>query len=186
MNLPNKLSTLRIILVPIMAVIYILPLPNAPIWSVAIFIIAALTDFLDGYIARKYNMVTNLGKLLDPIADKMLICFALFLVVESNILPIGIGSFAGAIIICRELLISVVRQIAAGKGTIIMANKFGKFKTLFQDISLPMLMLMKMKDETQFWSIFSICAYVLFGIAVLLTIISCIVYLVQNRSVFKD
>ncbi|MEG1710172.1 MAG: CDP-diacylglycerol--glycerol-3-phosphate 3-phosphatidyltransferase, partial [Clostridia bacterium] len=181
MNLPNKLSVLRIVLVPIMAIVYVLPLPYVEIWAIAIFAIAAFTDFLDGYIARKYNMVTNLGKLLDPIADKLLITFALFIIVEQNILPIGIGCFCGALIIGRELLISMIRQIAASKGTIIQANKYGKIKTIFQDISLPMLMLLGMQGlKGTFWNIFSYISYGMFAIAVLLTIISCLVYMVQN------
>lgn len=187
MNLPNKLSVLRIVLVPIMAIVYVLPLPYVEIWAIAIFAIAAFTDFLDGYIARKYNMVTNLGKLLDPIADKLLITFALFIIVEQNILPIGIGCFCGALIIGRELLISMIRQIAASKGTIIQANKYGKIKTIFQDISLPMLMLLGMQGlKGTFWNIFSYISYGMFAIAVLLTIISCLVYMVQNKKVFND
>lgn len=186
MNLPNKFSLLRIIMVPVMAAVYLIPVWYAPIISVALFTLAAFTDFLDGHIARKYDMVTDLGKLLDPIADKMLICFALFLVVEKNILPIGVGSFCGAIIICRELLISVVRQIAAGKGVIIQANKYGKFKTIFQDISLPVLMLLAIPMEGALKTVMSWTGYVLFGAAVLLTIISCVVYLVQNKGVFVD
>lgn len=186
MNLPNKLSVLRIIMVPIMTAVYFLPLEYAPIISVALFALAAFTDFLDGYIARKYDMVTDLGKLLDPIADKMLICFSLFLVVERNILPVGIGSCCAAVIICRELLISVVRQIAAGKGIIIQANKYGKYKTVFQDIALPVLMLLAMPMEEPLRSILTYGGYALFGIAVILTVISCVVYLVQNKSVFIE
>ena len=184
MNLPNKLSVLRIILVPVMAAVYILDWNYAPIVAVGIFALAAFTDFLDGYIARKYNMVTDLGKLLDPIADKMLICFALFLVVEANILPVGVGSIAAAIIISRELLISVVRQIAASKGVIIQANKYGKFKTICQDIALPVLMLLKTEMSETLTVVFSWAGYILFGAAVVLTILSCVVYLVQNKKVF--
>ncbi len=169
-----------------MAVVYLLPLWYAPIISVVLFALAAFTDFLDGHIARKYNMVTDLGKLLDPIADKMLVCFALFLIVEKNVLPVGVGSFCGAIIICRELLISVVRQIAAGKGVIIQANKYGKFKTIFQDIALPVLMLSVIPMEEPLKSVFLWTGYVLFGIAVILTVLSCVVYLVQNKKVFTD
>lgn len=141
MNLPNKLSLFRIIAVPVMTLIYYLPVYMAPLWSVIIFIVAAFTDFLDGYIARKYNMVTDLGKLLDPIADKMLVVFALFIVVENESLPVGWGGAACAVIVAREMLISIVRQIAASKGVIIQANIFGKLKTFLQDIALPLLML---------------------------------------------
>ena len=145
MNLPNKLSCLRIILVPVMALVFLLDFAYAPLIAVVIFALAAFTDFLDGKIARKYNMVTDLGKLLDPIADKLLVLFALFLVVESNLIPVGFGAFCGGIIIGRELLISAVRQIAASKGVIIQANIYGKIKTFVQDIALPLTMLLKME-----------------------------------------
>lgn len=186
MNLPNKLSVARIIAVPLMLVAYYLPLPLAPLWSVGIFVIAAFTDFLDGHIARKYNMVTDLGKLLDPIADKMLVIFALFIVIENDVLLDGIGAAACGIIVAREILIGIVRQIAASKGKIIQANGFGKIKTIFQDISLPLLMVIPIVTTTVWGNVFRIVSYVLFGIAVFFTILSLIIYLVQNRSVFSE
>ncbi len=190
MNLPNKLSLLRIILVPVMAIVFLLDFAYAPLIAVGIFIIAALTDFFDGRIARKYNMVTDLGKLLDPIADKLLILFALFLVVDAGLIPFGYGAFCGGIIIGRELLISGVRQIAAGKGLIIQANIYGKIKTFVQDIALPLTMLLKMQDiiingiSQTFFDVYQIVCWSLLSIATLLTIISGIIYLVQNKSVF--
>lgn len=192
MNLPNKLSCLRIILVPVMAIVFLLDFAYAPLIAVVIFALAAFTDFLDGHIARKYNMVTDLGKLLDPIADKLLILFALFLVVEANLIPIGFGAFCGGIIIGRELLISAVRQIAASKGVIIQANIYGKIKTFVQDIALPMTMLMKMREllisafSQTFFDVYQIICWSLLGVATLLTIISGVVYLVQNKKVFTQ
>ncbi len=191
MNLPNKLSLLRIILVPVMAVLYVVEIPLAPLWAVIVFILAACTDFLDGYIARKYHLVTDLGKLLDPIADKLLVAMALLLVAESNILPIGVGSIAAGIIIGREFLISAIRQIAAGKGIIIQANVYGKIKTICQDIALPLLMLLKMKEDlialsSVLYDVLRYAAYVTFGVAVFMTILSCVIYLIQNKSVFRQ
>ena len=192
MNLPNKLSCLRIILVPVMALVFLLNWEYAPLVSVVIFALAAFTDFLDGKIARKYNMVTDLGKLLDPIADKLLVLFALFLVVESNLIPVGFGAFCGGIIIGRELLISAVRQIAASKGVIIQANIYGKIKTFVQDIALPLTMLLKMEStivsvfSQTFFDVYQIVCWVLVGIATLLTLISGVVYLVQNKKVFSE
>ena len=192
MNLPNKLSCLRIILVPVMAVVFLLDFAYAPLVAVAIFAMAAFTDFLDGKIARKYNMVTDLGKLLDPIADKLLVLFALFLVVEANLIPVGFGAFCGGSIIGRELLISAVRQIAASKGVIIQANIYGKIKTFVQDIALPMLMLCKMQTtivelfSQSFFDVYQIVCWVMVGIATLLTLISGVVYLVQNKHVFAE
>ena len=192
MNLPNKLSCLRIILVPVMAVVFLLNFAYAPLVAVVIFALAAFTDFLDGKIARKYNMVTDLGKLLDPIADKLLVLFALFLVVEANLIPVGFGAFCGGIIIGRELLISAVRQIAASKGVIIQANIYGKIKTFVQDIALPLTMLLKMEVtivelfSQNFFNVYQIACWVLVGIATLLTLISGVVYLVQNKKVFNE
>jgi len=192
MNLPNKLSCLRIILVPVMAIVFLLDFAFAPLVAVAVFAMAAFTDFLDGKIARKYNMVTDLGKLLDPIADKLLVLFALFLVVEAHLIPVGFGAFCGGIIIGRELLISAVRQIAASKGVIIQANIYGKIKTFVQDIALPMLMLCKMESvivsafsQTAF-DVYQIVCWVMVAIATLLTLISGVVYLVQNKHVFSE
>lgn len=192
MNLPNKLSCLRIILVPVMALVFLLDFAYAPLIAVVIFALAAFTDFLDGKIARKYNMVTDLGKLLDPIADKLLVLFALFLVVEANLIPVGFGAFCGGIIIGRELLISAVRQIAASKGVIIQANIYGKIKTFVQDIALPLTMLLKMEVtivelfSQNFFNVYQIACWVLVGIATLLTLISGVVYLVQNKKVFSE
>lgn len=192
MNLPNKLSCLRIILVPVMAVVFLLNFAYAPLVAVVVFALAAFTDFLDGKIARKYNMVTDLGKLLDPIADKLLVLFALFLVVEANLIPVGFGAFCGGIIIGRELLISAVRQIAASKGVIIQANIYGKIKTFVQDIALPMLMLCKMEStiveifSQSFFNVYQIASWSLVAVATLLTLISGVVYLVQNKHVFSE
>ncbi|MBR2302725.1 MAG: CDP-diacylglycerol--glycerol-3-phosphate 3-phosphatidyltransferase [Clostridia bacterium] len=192
MNLPNKLSCLRIILVPVMALVFLFDFAYAPLFAVVIFALAAFTDFLDGKIARKYNMVTDLGKLLDPIADKLLVLFALFLVVEANLIPVGFGAFCGGIIIGRELLISAVRQIAASKGVIIQANIYGKIKTFVQDIALPLTMLLKMETtivelfSQNFFNVYQIACWVLIGVATLLTLISGVVYLVQNKQVFSE
>ena len=192
MNLPNKLSCLRIILVPVMALVFLLDFAYAPLIAVVIFALAAFTDFLDGKIARKYNMVTDLGKLHDPIADKLLVLFALFLVVEANLIPVGFGAFCGGIIIGRELLISAVWQIDASKGVIIQANIYGKIKTLVQDIALPLTMLLKMEVtivelfSQNFFNVYQIACWVLVGIATLLTLISGVVYLVQNKKVFNE
>lgn len=192
MNLPNKLSLLRIILVPVFAAVYLLDFTYAPLVSVIIFIIAALTDFLDGYIAHKYNMVTDLGKLLDPIADKLLVGTALFLISYSQPLtPSWICAIFGAVIIGRELLISVVRQVAASKGIIIQANIYGKIKTFTQTVALPIVLLLDMKEtiisvSQVMYDIMYISGYIILSLAVLFTIISGIVYLIQNKAVFKE
>ena len=215
MNLPNSLSLARICIVPLFVVVYLLPYYWGAYVAVGLFVLATATDFLDGYIARKKNLVTDLGKLLDPIADKILICAALFCVVSSNPLQYlryvdesnsAVVKFAevllvaGAIlIISRELLVSAVRQIAASKGVVVQANVFGKIKTVFQDVSLLMLVLlnsvkMQVLDEAPsssftpslFWSVWWWASVALFGVAVILTVVSGVIYLVQNRKVFTN
>ena len=226
MTLPNKLSTLRICMVPLFIVAYFLPFSWGAFVAVGIFVLAACTDFLDGYIARKYNMVSDLGKLLDPIADKVLVCAALFCVVATNPLQYliyldrGMGAdwitlnshvwaegfgivftTVGAIlIISRELLVSAVRQIAASKGVVVQANVYGKIKTIFQDVSLPLLVLLHGANliatsdnasmlgtgyvPSLFYTVIWWIAVVMFGISIILTVVSGIIYLVQNRKVF--
>ena len=213
MTLPNKLSTLRICMVPLFIVAYFLPYNWGAFVAVGIFVLAAFTDFLDGYIARKYNMVSDLGKLLDPIADKVLVCAALFCVVASNPLQylacldkgvrpewvvlnnhIWAESFGiifltvGAIlIISRELLVSAVRQIAASNGVVVQANIYGKIKTVFQDVSLPLLVLLHGANicaPSLFYTVIWWISVVLFAISIILTIVSGVIYLVQNRKVF--
>lgn len=205
MNLPNKLSLLRICLIPFFVAVYFLPYWWGALVAVIIFALAAFTDFLDGYIARKYNLVTDLGKLLDPIADKILVCAALFCLAATNPLQ-GISSggnffanggyvifaVSGTIILARELLISAVRMIAATKGVVVQANIYGKVKTVFQVISLPCLLLVR-ASQFEFCSgsakFFEVLAYVglsLYAIAVLLTILSGIIYLAQNKAVFAE
>lgn len=201
MNLPNTLSVLRMCMIPLFVVAYFL----SPVWAVVVFVLAAFTDFLDGYIARKYNMVTDLGKLLDPMADKVLVTAALFCVVGTNPLQYcGLVEWSGIFLICgatviiaRELLISAVRMIAAAKGIVVQANVYGKIKTILQDVSLPVLvfcqvgkayLIVSIDDNwwTQNSQWIGIVATVLFSLAILFTILSGVIYLVQNRKVFSD
>ena len=198
MNLPNKLSLMRICLVPLFVAAYFLPYFWGAFVAVGLFLLAAATDFLDGYIARKYNMVTDLGKLLDPIADKILVCAALFCVVATNPLQylyeawaVNFGAIllatGATVIISRELLISAVRQIAASKGVVVQANVFGKIKTIFQDVSLPMLVVLNSAVfEGTFRVVWWWASVAMFAVAVILTILSGVIYLVQNKKVFSN
>lgn len=204
MNLPNKLSVIRICMVPLFVAAYFLPYWWGAFVAVALFVLAAFTDFLDGHIARKYNMVTDLGKLLDPIADKILVCAALFCVVASN--PLQFADYCaptfgtiflaagGIIIIARELLVDAVRMIAASKGTVVQANVYGKIKTVMQDISLPVLVALNattlvgrelVAEHATLYLVGWWIGVVTFGIAVVLTVVSCVIYLVQNKKVFS-
>ena len=197
MNLPNKLSILRICIVPIMSIFYVINTTWSVLVAIALFLLAVVTDFLDGNIARRTNQVTSLGKLLDPIADKFLVCCALFLIVEYNIfsqqliLPVGVGAFCCALIISRELLVSIVRQIGASNGVVIHANKWGKIKAIFQYISIPILMLLTLDKlligvSSTLYQVLYWLGIVTFAIATVLTIISAIIYIIENKNIFKN
>lgn len=192
MNLPNKISLVRICLLPVFIFFYLATfIPCNFLIAAIIFVVAASTDFLDGYIARKYNLVTNLGKLLDPIADKLIVMAALLLVTVDGTIPNPYGIIASVIIIGRELIISAFRQVAASKGFVMAADKWGKYKTAFTDVSLPMLMLLAQIVASNWLTgvalqVVQIINYVLLGISVLLTIISGVNYMVKNKDVLKE
>ena len=196
MNLPNTITLSRIFLIPIFGVIFFLDMiPYNYFIAALIFIIASCTDFIDGHIARKYNLVTNLGKFLDPIADKVLVSTALiFVLVKPEIIMVAWGSwtliFAGvcvAVILARELIVSGFRMVAASTGLVLAADKIGKVKTTFQDISIAMLLaganffnLLKVSQ------VINIIGLVCLGIATILTIWSGVSYIVKNRAVFSQ
>ena len=175
MNLPNKLTLFRVILIPFFVVFMLVDITGFDKWiSLAIFIIASLTDLLDGKIARKYNLVTNFGKFMDPLADKLLVCSALVCLVALAKIP----AWVVIVIISREFIISGFRLIASDNGVVIAASYFGKFKTTFQ---MVMICLMIADIET-----ISILTEVVMWIAVILTVISLIDYLVKNKDVMKE
>ncbi|MBQ8196916.1 MAG: CDP-diacylglycerol--glycerol-3-phosphate 3-phosphatidyltransferase [Clostridia bacterium] len=193
MNLPNKLTILRILLIPVFAAVYLIgAIPYNFLIAGCIFTIAALTDFLDGYIARKHNLVTNLGKFLDPIADKILVSTAFILMLVSPfgssqvILP-QYAAIAVAIILARELMVSGFRIVAASKGLVLAADKSGKIKTFTQDIAIVVLLVAPTFNA--FPSVANIIHLVglgILGVATILTIVSGIEYLVKNKAVLKD
>ncbi|MBR6778527.1 MAG: CDP-diacylglycerol--glycerol-3-phosphate 3-phosphatidyltransferase [Clostridia bacterium] len=195
MNLPNKLSILRICLIPFAMFFYLadfIPYGIGKLVAIVIFVAAALTDMLDGKIARKHNLVTNLGKFLDPIADKILTAAAFFLILADGTLPAPFGVIIVTIIIAREYMISALRQLAASKGVVLAADKWGKAKTFVQMIALPLCMLLAYVYTCGFaipaWLVLTlqIVAFSFIGAATLLTIISGVNYLVKNKSCFKD
>ena len=175
MNLPNKLTIFRVILIPFFIVALLVPGIPAGNWiALAIFIVASLTDLLDGKIARKYNLVTNFGKFMDPLADKLLVCSALICLVELSRIP----SWMVVIIIAREFTISGFRLIAADNGVVIAASYWGKFKTTFQMIAVC-LMIANIP-------VLSLLTTVITWIAVILTVVSLVDYLVKNKDVMKE
>lgn len=190
MNLPNKLTIIRILMIPVfVALFFITAIPFNYVLSAVVFALAAFTDFLDGYIARKYNLVTNLGKFLDPIADKVLVSTALIvmLVAGANgvlILPFY-GAIAVAIILARELIVSGFRMVAASKGAVIAADKSGKIKTFITDIAIVVLLVGADITPTLYGTV-NLIGLILLGIATVLTIISGAECIIKNRAVLKD
>lgn len=175
MNLPNKLTMFRVILIPFFVLFMLVDITTVDKWiALAIFIIASLTDLLDGKIARKYNLVTNFGKFMDPLADKLLVCSALICLVELAKIP----AWMVIIIIAREFIISGFRLIAADNGVVIAASYWGKFKTTFQMVMICLLI----ADIAAI----SIITNVITWIALVLTVISLVDYLVKNKDVMKD
>lgn len=192
MNLPNKLSLIRIFMIPVFVLFFFLnALPYNEVYAAAIFAVAAITDLLDGRIARKYGLVTNLGKFLDPIADKVLVSTAFVLMLTNYEIfgAFGYGFYvAGAVCVClilaRELIISAFRQIAAANGVVLAADMLGKFKTNFQDYCVVVLIASAAFTGTA-QTVLNIIGLVLFVIAVILTVISGISYIVKNPDVLK-
>jgi len=172
LNLANWLTVLRIALVPLIITLLTIPgiIPNQPIFNFGIFSLIFITDFLDGYIARKQNTVTDLGKFLDPLADKILVISILLLFVEKQLIPF----YLVAIILFREFAVQGLRLIAASKQTIIQADIFGKAKTVWQYITLSWMIL---GFPYYMWLV-----YVMVGI----TLFSGLNYFIVNRIVFKD
>ena len=173
MNLPNKLTIFRVILViPFVA----LMLNGYDLWAVAVFIIASLTDLLDGKIARKYNLITDFGKFMDPLADKLLVCAAMICLVEMGRLP----AWMVIVIISREFIISGFRLVASDNGVVIAASYWGKFKTNFQMFMIIMLII-DLGTSTAV-----MIENILIVIATALTIISLVDYLVKNKQVLSE
>lgn len=178
MNLPNKLTLFRVILIPFFVFFLLAPYFEGygNYIAVAIFIVASITDFLDGKIARKYHLVTNFGKFMDPLADKLLVSSALICLVALNKIPAWIV----IVIIAREFIISGFRLVAADNGVVIAASYWGKFKTAFQMVTAIVLIL-NIPGE-----VFAVIGTVLIYISLVLTVISLIDYIAKNKDVLKD
>ena len=167
MNLPNKLTIFRVILIPFFVVLLLFDITAYDKWiALAIFIVASLTDFLDGYIARKYNLVTNFGKFMDPLADKLLVCSAMICLVELARIP----AWVVIVIIAREFIISGFRLVASDNGVVIAASYWGKFKTTFQ---IVMICLMIADLEPLI-----LITQIVMWVALALTVISLVDYLI--------
>lgn len=177
MNLPNKLTILRVLMIPFFVVFMLMDITGgADKWiAVALFVAASFTDFLDGYIARKYDLVSNFGKFMDPLADKLLVSAAMICLVEMGRLP----AWVVIVIISREFIISGFRLIASDNGVVIAASYWGKFKTVFQMIMIIVLI-------CNFGEKFEIVETALIWISLVLTVVSLVDYIVKNINVLKD
>ena len=175
MNLPNKLTMFRVILIPFFVLFMLVDITSVDKWiALAIFIVASLTDLLDGKIARKYNLVTNFGKFMDPLADKLLVCSALICLVEMAKLP----AWMVIVIIAREFIISGFRLIASDNGVVIAASYWGKFKTTFQMVMICLLI----ADIGAIEMITNVIVW----IALILTVVSLVDYLAKNKDVLSE
>lgn len=171
MNLPNKLTMARIIMVPIVMALMI---AQQNIAALIVFAIASITDFLDGYIARKYNLVSSFGKIMDPLADKLLAFGALITFIQIGIVSV----WAPIIIIAREFFVTSMRVVAVSKGKVIAASWWGKIKTNVQLFAIIFALLLY-KSYPQL-------AGILIWVAAIFTIASWVAYIFENLSVFKD
>ena len=177
MNTPNKLTIARVIMIPFFVAFLMYDITGAADkWiALVIFVAASLTDTLDGYLARKYNLVTNFGKFMDPLADKLLVCSALICFTAMD----KLAALITIVIIAREFIISGFRLVAADNGIVIAASYWGKFKTVSQMI-LIILMIMDIQNP-----VFQTLITVFIVIAVALTIISLVDYIVKNKKVLS-
>lgn len=196
MNLPNKLTISRMCLIPVfIAVFYLDVIPCNYLIAAVVFAVAALTDMLDGYIARSRNLVTNFGKFLDPVADKVLVASA-FIVMLTRPQIFEISVFEGwgttvagifvAVILARELIISGFRMVAAERKIVIAADKMGKIKTTCQDVAIVLMLSSMSFLETETGKIFAYIGLVFFAACVFFTVISGVNYLVKNRRVLCE
>ena len=173
MNLPNKLTIARVLVVPVFILLYLL---NYHLTAFVIFVLAAFTDLIDGQIARKYNLISNFGKIMDPLADKILVYSAFCLMVENGLIP----GWMLIVILTREFIVAGMRTVAASEGLVVAAGMSGKIKTVLQMVAVPMLLLVPV-IPWQFW--YTASMMVLWA-SLFMTVYSGVEYIYKNRKVF--
>lgn len=205
MNLPNKLTTIRMGLVVILLVLLLLPsnwffsIDDIMVFGTVylrnfiaaiIFAVASITDYFDGYIARKYNLITNYGKFMDPIADKLLVNSVLIIMAIGNSTQpyqALIPAVFVVLMIARDTVVDGMRLVAISQHKVLAANIFGKIKTVFQMLALILILLNDWPFSRQVSTSFPpIASYIMLGLATLASLVSGIIYLVQNRNVLKE
>ena len=174
MNLPNKLSIARVLCIPAIVVLLHFPSEGCRIAAAVLFILGCLTDFLDGRIARKRNLVPDFGKFIDPVADKLLVLTTLIMLIHLGMMPAWIV----IVILCRELAVDGLRMVAVTKGQVIAAGPLGKWKTACQMVLISAMLILNL-GVFDAWPL-----TVLAGVVVVLTLVSAVDYFVRNRSVF--
>lgn len=176
MNLPNKLTMFRVFLVPVFIIFMMAPIPYNRILALIVFIVASLTDTADGYIARKYNLITDFGKFMDPLADKLLVCSAMICLIDTQ----QLAAWIVIIIIAREFIISGFRLVAVDNGVVIAASMWGKSKTVCQ-----MIMIIALVWDLPFYG-FWVFEQILIYLSLILTVVSLVDYLVKNKNVLSS
>ena len=176
MNLPNKLTLMRIAMTPLFMAAMLIEFPHHYLVALLLFVLASITDALDGYIARKYNLITNFGKFMDPLADKLLVCSAMICLIELGRLPAWIV----IIIIAREFIISGFRLVASDNGIVIAASYWGKFKTVSQ-MFMIMLLILHPEGTVFFW-----LEQILIYVSLILTVVSLLDYIMKNKQVLTE
>lgn len=189
MNLPTKITLVRILMIPILIVLYCLTMyfDNSVLCLITalLYIATATTDFIDGHLARKYNMVTTLGKFLDPIADKVLVLTGLAFIVDGRLIDFEfVAMICAIIILARELIIGLFRQIAASKNFILAADSWGKVKTVITLVAISTILFVPMGGT--FGKVVMWVGGILLIIATLLTVYSGVHYIVKNKKMFAD
>jgi nicotinamide-nucleotide amidase len=184
MNWANRVTVLRMVFIPVFVATLLANIPGGPVWAAVIFTLLAITDGVDGYLARTRNEVTTFGKFLDPLADKLLVTAALVALVELGTLP----SWIALVIISREFIVSGLRMVAVAEGRVVVASSYGKTKTVFQILAIIAFII---KDSelienvlgVQGSSVFASASWLLMTIAIALTMISMIDYFYHARDV---
>lgn len=188
MNTPNKLTLLRIVLVPFFMIFILTPsIPFNYVFAFIIFLVASITDCVDGKIARSRNLVTDFGKFLDPLADKILVLSALICFLQIN----WTNAVIVVIILTRELLVTSLRLVASSKGTVISANIWGKIKTVSQMVAITTVLLVLLINQCfnlpkDAFYICYVISQIMLGISAMLTLFSGVIYLWQNRRFLED
>jgi CDP-diacylglycerol--glycerol-3-phosphate 3-phosphatidyltransferase len=192
LNLPNKLTSARLVLTMVFVAVLALPLPYKFSIGLVLFSIASFTDFLDGHYARKFGLVTTFGKLMDPLADKILMCSAFVVLCAENLIP----AWVVVIILAREFLVTGIRLVATSQGAVLAADNLGKLKTVFQISTVIYFLVFRASTETAFAFIAplfdvkalspSVLGWILIGLSLFTTLVSGLNYLLNNRQLLED